>query len=482
MLLRQIFDPKLAQYAYLIGCQRSGEALIIDPERDIDRYVEIARKEGLRITAIAETHIHADFLSGARELAEQVGAKLYLSDEGDADWKYEWAIRSDYEVQFLHDSDVFQVGKIDIQAIHTPGHTPEHMSFVITDRGGGANEPIGIASGDFVFVGDLGRPDLLESAAGVAGAMEPSARTLFRSIDRFLALPDFVQVWPAHGAGSACGKALGAVPSSTVGYEKRHNAAIDVARLGEDAFVESILGGQPEPPLYFATMKRLNKVGPPLLGGLPVAKKLTLAELTDAMDDAGTVIVDTRRDRDAFMQGHLKGSLYAPFARSFSTIVGSYVRPEEEILLVIDGEQTEEAIRDLIRIGFDKIKGFVPPATFADSSLAQRLGSTEVIDFSALETARRRPEATVLDVRGASEYAAAHIPGALNIAHTRLLARLDEVPVEGELLVHCRSGARASAAVAMLAKAGRKVRLVDDTFDRWSPRASQDAKGVASGR
>ncbi|MEO1085915.1 MAG: MBL fold metallo-hydrolase, partial [Acidobacteriota bacterium] len=178
MLLRQIFAPKLAQYAYLIGCQRTGEALIIDPERDVDRYIELARREGLRLVAVDETHIHADFLSGARELAEELGARLYLSDEGDADWKYEWAIKGDYDVHLLRDGDTFEIGKIEIRALHTPGHTPEHLSFVVTDRGGGADEPIGVATGDFVFVGDLGRPDLLESAAGVAGQMDPSARAL----------------------------------------------------------------------------------------------------------------------------------------------------------------------------------------------------------------------------------------------------------------------------------------------------------------
>ncbi len=472
MLLRQIFDPKLAQYAYLIGCQRTGEALIIDPERDVDRYIDLARQEGLRLTAVTETHIHADFLSGSRELAEQLGARLYLSDEGGADWRYEWATHGDYDVQFLHDGDTFQVGMIDIKALHTPGHTPEHMSFVITDRGGGASEPIGIASGDFVFVGDLGRPDLLESAAGIAGQMDPSARTLYRSIDRFLALPEFLQVWPAHGAGSACGKALGAVPSSTVGYEKRHNAAIDVARRGEDAFVESILGGQPEPPLYFATMKHLNKVGAPVLGDLPSVRALSISDLEEALRCAEAVIVDTRIDREAFMSRHLEGSLYAPFDRTFPTIVGSYVRPEEEIVLVIDEADVEEAVRDLIRIGFDRIRGFVSPSVLEDGGMGERLQSTPVIDFAALEESRWQPEVTILDVRGIAEHASAHIPGSLNIAHTRLLARLEEVPENGELLVYCRSGARAAAAVAMLKRAGRKASLVDDEFVRWAERVA----------
>ncbi|MDX1577501.1 MAG: MBL fold metallo-hydrolase, partial [Gemmatimonadota bacterium] len=203
MLFRQIADDKLAQYAYLIGCQRTGEALIIDPERDIDRYLAIAEQEDLRIVAVAETHIHADFLSGAREFAERLDVRLYLSDEGDEDWKYEWAKDDRYDAVFLKHGDTFSVGLVELETVHTPGHTPEHVAFLVTDRGAGADEPMGLASGDFVFVGDLGRPDLLETAARVEGAMEPSARRLYGSVQKFLELPEFLQVWPAHGAGSA---------------------------------------------------------------------------------------------------------------------------------------------------------------------------------------------------------------------------------------------------------------------------------------
>ncbi|MCG8460094.1 MAG: MBL fold metallo-hydrolase [Holophagales bacterium] len=477
MLLRQIFDPKLAQYAYLIGCQRTGEALIIDPERDVDRYIELARAEGLRITAITETHIHADFLSGARELAEQTGARLYLSDEGDEDWKYQWvdAEKADggrYDAVLLHDGDSFQLGQIEIRAVHTPGHTPEHLSFLVTDHGGGATEPIGVATGDFVFVGSLGRPDLLETAAGVVGQMEPSARTLYRSVDRFLDLPDFLQVWPGHGAGSACGKALGAVPSSTVGYEKRHNAAIGSARQGEDAFVDEILGGQPEPPLYFATMKRLNKEGPPILGGLPRPERLGSTALEEAVGASDTVIVDTRRDRQAFMESHLRGALFAPLDKSFPTIVGSYVRAEQRIVLVVEEAQLEEAVRDLVRIGFDHVTGFVVPDQLEERTLAGLLRTTTVIDFAELEARRRRSDTAVLDVRGAAEYASASVPGAANIAHTRLLARIDEVPEAQQLLVHCQVGGRASSAVSLLEREGHQAVLVDDNFTRWSEQAA----------
>ncbi|MCB0294386.1 MAG: MBL fold metallo-hydrolase, partial [Calditrichaeota bacterium] len=174
MFFRMLYDDKLAQAAYVIGCQRTGEAVVIDPQRDVDRYINLAEKEELKITAVTETHIHADFLSGARELAERTGAKLYLSDEGDADWKYQWLHQKQgggsYHHQLLKDNDSFMIGNIELKVLHTPGHTPEHISFMVTDHGGGATEPMGIATGDFVFVGDVGRPDLLETAAGQAGA------------------------------------------------------------------------------------------------------------------------------------------------------------------------------------------------------------------------------------------------------------------------------------------------------------------------
>ena len=254
MFVRQLYDHDLAQAAYLIGCQRSGEAVVIDPERDVDRYLALADQEELRVVASAETHIHADFLSGARELCHRAGARAYLSAEGGPDWQYEWpASDPDAVCTLLHDGDVFTIGELRFRAVHTPGHTPEHLSFVVYDRG--TDDPIAMLSGDFVFVGDMGRPDLLETAAGQKNVKEAAAHDLYRSTARVLELPEFTQIWPAHGSGSACGKALGAVPQSTVGYEKRHNTAL-LAADDESAFVNNILSGQPSPPMYFARMKR----------------------------------------------------------------------------------------------------------------------------------------------------------------------------------------------------------------------------------
>ncbi len=386
MLLRQITDSKLSQYAYLIGCQKTKQALVVDPERDIDRYLAIAASEGLTVTHVAETHIHADFLSGARDLAEATGARLYLSAEGEDDgWGSFWAKDRD-DVTFLRDGDTFEVGNIELTAVHTPGHTPEHLSYLVTDHGGGATTPMGLVSGDFVFVGDLGRPDLLESAAGQGGAQEPAARALFASVQRFLDLGDELQVWPGHGAGSACGKALGAIPQSTVGYEKRYNGSIDAARRGEDAFVEAILDAQPEPPLYFGRMKRLNRDGVPPLAALPTPRALAPADLADVGD---AVIVDTRADRSAFMAAHLPGALYAPFDTQFNTTVGSYVTdPETEIVLVINEADVAEAVRDLVRIGLDRVVAYATFETLA--AHVQGGGATATIPEVDFEAVRDR--------------------------------------------------------------------------------------------
>ncbi len=479
MLFRQIFDERLAQYAYLIGCQQTKEALVIDPERDIDRYVRIAAAEGLTITAVAETHIHADFLSGSREFADRYGVTAYLPGDGPPEWQYGWAADPKLKTVLLHDGDTFEIGNIEIRAVHTPGHTPEHVSFVVTDRGGGATEPMGVATGDFVFVGDLGRPDLLETAAGVEGMMRPSAQRLYQSAVRFLDLPDYMMVWPGHGAGSACGKALGAVPETTVGYERRFSPAIAAVQAGEDDFVEFILSGQPEPPPYFARMKKLNRDGPPLLGGLPQPAPIAVEELAARSMRPGVAVLDTRRERPVFMAAHLHGSIHAPLNKSFPTIAGSYVEPEQDIYLVIDEASVEAAVLDLIRIGLDRVVGWISPDQLeAFARAGGDVATTEVIDFAELERRRGTDDTTILDVRGASEYAASHIDGAVNIALTRLGPRRAEVPDDGTLLIHCQAGGRASSAASYLERHGFDVVLVDDDFGKRAAAASA-ATGAA---
>lgn len=461
MFFEQIFEEKLAQYAYLIGCQKSGEAIVIDPMRDIDRYEKIAAKNDLKIIAVADTHIHADYLSGLREFAEK-GVKVYASDEGDKDWKYEWLIGSEYNFELLKDGSEFSIGNIRFTTIYSPGHTPEHISFLVTD-GATTNEPMGILSGDFVFVGDVGRPDLLETAAGQVGVMEGSAKTMFKSIEKFKEMPAYLQLWPGHGAGSACGKALGAVPKSTVGYEQRFNASIKSA-ISEKDFVDFILDGQPEPPLYFARMKRDNKLGPKVLGQLPAPKKLNIQELIEASGSENAIVIDTRK-RGAFMKGHLKGSLLATINKEFNTIAGSYVTEDQNMFLLIEEDKVEEAVVDLVRIGLDHIIGFTTPDEL--EKVSSTLVSTETIDFEQTDRLMESGGYLLLDARKKSEFVEGHHPEAINISHTRLLARIDEVSKDKPVLVHCKSGNRASFASALLENKGFEVTFIDDKVEPW---------------
>ena len=253
MLLKRFYDVKLAQASYMIGCQVTGEAIVIDPHRDSDIYLRAAEQEGMEIAYVSETHIHADYLSGSRQLAERTGAELVLSGHGDATCQYGFV--EEAGARLVRDGDQITLGNVTIEVLHTPGHTPEHISFLVTD-GAASSEPMGALTGDFILVGDVGRPDLLEKAAGFADTMESSARVLFGALQRFRELPSYLQIFPGHGAGSACGKALGSVPSTTLGYEQLANWAFRCET--EDDLVAEVLQGQPEPPVYFAEMKRMN--------------------------------------------------------------------------------------------------------------------------------------------------------------------------------------------------------------------------------
>lgn len=467
MFLRQITDHSLAQNAYLIGCQRTGEAIIVDPERDIDRYLKLAAENDLTITAVADTHIHADYLSGARELMEHHGVKGYFSAEGGPDWQFEWA-KGNPQTHLLHDGETFRVGNIEIKALLTAGHTPEHLSFLVTDIGGGATEPIALLSGDFIFVGDVGRPDLLESAAGQVGNMEPSARTLYQSLRGTAVLNDHLQILPAHGAGSACGKALGAVPTSVLGYERLHNGALREALHGsEENFVKMILTDQPEPPRYFARMKRDNKSGPRLLpdGKMPQPRKITAEELTALVSAGKHTFLDLRTKRLEFMKRHLIGSLFSPMpGGKLSIVAGSYGEENSSmILLVNDAAEVDEAVRQLVRIGLDQVTAWIP-VTEALAIEGITREQTMITTKGLADVLATHPDAAVLDVRGAGEYALRHVKSAKHIAYTRLAARFEEVPANQPLYVHCGSGLRAAFAVSYLASRGREVIYVDGAF------------------
>ncbi|HEX6748898.1 MAG TPA: MBL fold metallo-hydrolase [Longimicrobium sp.] len=449
MILKRFYDEKLAHASWLVGCDATGEALVVDPNRDVGRYLDAAAREKLRITHVAETHIHADFVSGARELARCTGATPYLSAEGGEEWRYRWA--KDAGAVLMEDGSRFMVGNVRIDVMHTPGHTPEHVCLVVTDTAG-ADRPMGVFTGDFVFVGDVGRPDLLERAAHYAGTMEAGARTLFASLRRFkAALPDWVQLWPAHGAGSACGKALGAVPSSTLGYEKLFNWGL--AADDEDAFVREVLAGQPEPPMYFAEMKRVNRDGPRVLGGFRAPRRLPAAQLA-ALAAAGETVLDTRR-AEAFAARHVPGTLSVPLGKSFVTWAGSIVPYGRPVWLVIEDESVAETVRDLAMIGIDDVAGFFSPEA-VDAAVREsgRAGSVPYISADELEALRPAGAAEIVDVRNSSEFEPGHLPGAVNLPLGRLPERLGELPRDRTLVVHCQTGARAGIAAALLKARG----------------------------
>jgi hydroxyacylglutathione hydrolase len=472
VLFRQIADPDLSQYTYLVGCQQTGEALLIDPERDIDRYDRVAADEGLRITAVAETHIHADFLSGAREYAERQDVRIILSKAGPPEWQYAWAGAGRASYTLVDDGARFSIGHIDIEVRHTPGHTPEHVVYIVTDRGGGATTPIGVATGDFLFVGDVGRPDLLETAAGQAGAMRPAAAQLQASLAIVGTWPEFLQVWPGHGAGSACGKAIGAIPLSTAGYERRFNGVLSLSSESPAAFVEAILSGQPEPPAYFARMKRLNRDGVAVLGTLPTPPRLTV---TAAVADASLLILDTRLDRGDFMDAHLPGSLYAPATRHFTMATGAFVEPEQRVVLLAEPSEVERLVRQLVRIGIDDVAGWFTPDDFSAWRGAGR-ATASIVRIRFPEGDAPGDESVWIDVRGAAESASARLPKALQIAQGRLALEVERIPRGRPVAVHCATGARAALASAYLQRLGFDIRHVDDDFARWRHRR---ALGIA---
>ena len=447
MLLHRIWDPKLAQASYLIGCTEAKEALVIDPNRDVDQYLALAASLQLRVAHVTETHIHADFCSGARELAARAKAKLYLSDEGGDGWRYAFAA-SDGAI-LLQDGDRFTVGNISIQALHTPGHTPEHLTFLVTD-GAAATEPIAAVTGDFVFVGDVGRPDLLERAVGVGGTMDAAARTLFRSLQRFKLQPDWLQIWPGHGAGSACGKGLSAIPHSTVGYERRFNWAFGVNDEAE--FGRMVLAGQPEPPRYFGIMKRLNREGPRLLGGLPRPAPMAPEKMVEVMD-AGGLVIDTRTGAE-YASGHIPGTINLPFNNAFTTWAGWVVPYDRDVHLLsakADGRQAEGALRDLAMIGLDRIAG-----SFGAEALGAWTGAgrtlTTITRITARELAERleKKTAAAVDVRSRAEWEAGHIPGVPNIPAGEIADRIGELPAMRPLVVHCQGGTRSTIAASLL--------------------------------
>jgi len=462
VFFRQIYDEGLAHASYVIGDEPTGQALVVDPRRDIDVYTHLAGRHDLRIVAVAETHIHADYLSGGRELAAAVGAPLYVSGHGDAKLGYltqQEGVRAD----LVRNGDVIPIGAVRARIRHTPGHTPEHICFEIFDDEK-KPQPMLLLSGDFFFVGDLGRPDLLEEALGAVGSARASAHVMFASLRSTLAaLPDFVQIWPAHGAGSACGKALGAVPSTTLGYERRFSWWSAYAESGnEGGFVEALLEGQPDAPTYFARMKRLNRGYTRILGRLPDPPRLTPAVLKAAVAN-GATLIDTR-PRGEFSTLHIEGSISVPDQPSFSSRAAWFASPDHPIVLLAPPERVGTLVRRLVRVGLDNIAGYITDVKSAGMPTASLPG----IELNEAQRRWSSDEAIVLDVRQLGEYFEAHVPGATHISSGRLRAKIADVPKNKPLLVMCARGDRSVSAASVLSALGFKnIASVPEGFDEW---------------
>jgi hydroxyacylglutathione hydrolase len=456
MLIERIYDEDLAQASYLIGCQANGTAAVVDGRRDISVYLKIAAKNGMKIVAVTETHIHADYLSGTRELAAATGAKIYVSGEGGPGWQYE------FDGERLYDGDKITIGYINVQAVHTPGHTPEHLSFLVTD-GAFSDQPGYLLSGDFVFSGDLGRPDLLDEAAGGTDTRFEGAKQLFASLrDKFLTLPDYVQVHPAHGAGSACGKALGAIPSSTVGYERLYAWwGPYLAANDEQGFIKELLEGQPDAHAYFGRMKRENREGPAVMGErAPLAELDTDAVAKDLAEDKVTFI-DTRPNAKVH-EGTVTGSLNVPAGKSVASYGAWVVNPETDknplVLLAADQEQAQEMWDHLVRVGIDNVAGYVTRIDRLPQSTPRLIQPEELAGFDAT---------MVLDVRNRTEHTAGHIPGSHQLSGGRAMWRLNELPTEGTIVTYCQSGVRNSVAASALRRAGYDVVELDGSYAAW---------------
>ena len=457
MLLERIYDEDLAQASYFIGCQRKGEAVVVDPRRDIDAYLDLAAANGMRIVAVTETHIHADYLSGTRELAAATGADMYVSGEGGEDWQYR------FDANRLHDGEAISIGNISVQAVHTPGHTPEHLSFLITD-GAFSSEPGYLLSGDFVFSGDLGRPDLLDEAAGGVDTRFEGARQIFRSLrEKFITLPDHISVHPGHGSGSACGKALGALPSTTVGYERLYAWWGPYVEAGdEQGFIDELLNGQPDAHAYFGRMKRENRQGPAVMGGRPELAELSADDVVRGLEQDSITFVDTR-PHTAVHEGTVAGSVNIPAGQKTASFGAWAVDPETDgrplVLLAPDRDSAREMQDHLVRVGIDRVAGFATSLDGLPLSTPRLIQPAELADFDA---------ALVLDVRNKTEHADGHIPGSDQLSAGRVLWNQNQLPKDGTIVTYCQSGVRNSVAASALRRAGFDVVELDGSYAGWS--------------
>jgi len=455
LYFKHFYDSDLAQSAYLIGCQSTGEAVVIDAHRDIQMFLDDAKAHNLKIVAALETHMHADYLSGVREIAHATGAKIYLSDEGNQDWKY------GYQGQKMLDGDKLNIGNIVIEFVHTPGHTLEHMSYLITDTAT-ANKPGFFLTGDFVFVGDIGRPDLLDEAAGAKDTRFTGARLLFESLqNKFLNLPDYIQVWPGHGAGSACGKALGAVASTTIGYER--NFAWWMRYIHDNdyqGFEDALLSDQPDAPIYFARMKIQNKAGPAILGELKPLKEMNAAEIREKIGKE-ILFIDTRKFEDTG-EYVVTGAYNVPWGGKFLTyaswIIDSLKDKRDIVLLAKNINEADKMRRMLIHVGIDNVIGFISSLSGLKKEKTERITADELA---------RLDKPYILDMRTKVEYHNGHIPRAKQMHVGRLIWNLDKLPKDKTIVSYCIVGVSSLVGSSALRASGFRVVELDGGFSAW---------------
>lgn len=465
MILEQFYLACLSQASYLIADEQSGRAVVVDPRRDVEQYLVAAGERGLRIEMVVLTHVHADFVPGHSELAERTGATIAMSEHAPVD--FEFRALTDGEVISLGDPDT----GVSIQVVATPGHTPESITLAVREHAGD-DAPAGLLTGDTLFLGDVGRPDLLGAAGRTS---EEMARDLYRSLrEKILPLPDQVKIYPGHGAGSACGKALSSETVSTLGEQRTGNYAL--ADMTEDAFVAAVTDGLGEPPAYFEQEVAVNRAGHSSFDPSVEVPELDAAAATERQRD-GALLLDVRDDQ-MFAAGHLVGAVNVGLSGRFAEFAAAARAPEQPVVLAGSAAEVTEARLRLARVGIDTVVG-----KFTDLhalSVNQELTSTQ----SRL-TARQAAQAIagieglqIVDVRGPGEFADGAIPGAVNLPLPRLRESMSQLDSSRPVLVNCAGGYRSIAGASMLRANGFSD--VSDLLGGWNAwQADKEAAPVS---
>ena len=433
MYLEQFYLPKIAHCSYLLGGIEN--CAIIDPCRDVDLYIKTAKKMGYNITHILETHLHADFISGHLDLAEKTGAKICFPTSADCQ----------FEHQPLKEGDRFDIDEILIEVLETPGHTPEHISYIITDNSRG-KDPVIIFSGDVLFVGDVGRPDIFPKKAKELASM------LYNSLRKLEDLPNFCEVLPAHGAGSLCGRSIGANRWSTIGYEKKFNPALQIK--SREKFIKSLITKMPPVPDYFRRCSNINRKGPELVKNLSAIKPLNPKQFEKLIQDNHSVIIDCR-DYESFGGQHIAESYNFDFNGNFPTFTGWIIPPEKNIFLIASNLQmVEEAIIWLQRVGLDNIVGFLEEGMPAWVNSGFGAKHNCQVTSSELCEIRSKGRINILDVRMPSEYEAGHLEESLNIPVHELRQSYTKLNRNEGYYLICSTGHRSSLGISILEQKG----------------------------